>query len=209
MASQADWVAKIKSWVPNSFYEGKTVESALIQAIAKVFAEAEADVRDQQAQTFIDLAIGGYLDLLGSERSTERFTDEFDSDFRKRVKAAAVTSRANIPALIDLLNKIVIRGVVSIKEDFEGGIFFNRSAFFNRGEIGVTQIHNTFTVVVDKQVHEPHGFFDRGMYLDRGAFGGSFMGQVESSARVFDLLIKTINENKAFGTLFRIVERTQ
>lgn len=205
MATKAEWSSKIKSWVPTWFYHEKTVESALIEGLARVFSEIDSDVSDEIAQTFIGKAVSGYLGMHGDERSVKKFADEFDADFRKRVRAAAVTSRANIPALQELLNKIVIRGKASINEDYESGLFFNRGCFLNRGSIAIVPIHNTFTVVVDKQVHEPFSFIGRDSYFNRGAF----FGQIESNSKIFELLIRTINENKAFGTLFRIVERTQ
>lgn len=209
MATKAEWILKIKSWVPAWFYEGKQIEQAVISAIAKVLADADKGITDDVAQTFIGEAIAGFLAMHGDERGLKRFKDEFDIDFRKRIRAGAIVSNANIPALVALLNKIVIRGHVAIKEDYEIGSFYNRGAYLNRGDIAVNPIENTFTVVVDRQVHPPYSFFNRGAFIGRGFIGGGFMGQVESSSRVFDLLIKTINENKAFGTFFRIVERTQ
>lgn len=210
MASKAEWIVKIKSWVPSWFYmgDGKEVENAMIASMAKVLSTVEADISHQVAQTFIMSSVGGYLDMLGSERSVKRFGLEFDPDYRKRVQAAAVISNDNIPALISLINKLLIRGKAAIKEDYDLGAYFNRMTFLNRGEIAVTPIWNTFTVVVDRQVHEPYSFFNRGTYFNRSFIGGGFVGQAESSAKVFDLMIKTINENKAFGTFFRIVERT-
>ena len=209
MASKAEWIIKIKSWIPSWFYEEKQIEAAVIGALAKVLADTDQSISDDVAQTFIEKALGGHLAMHGDERGLTKFSDEFDVDYRKRIRAAAVISNANIPALVDLLNKIVIRGHVSIKEDYEVGAYFNRNTFLNRGEISVTPILNTFTVVIDRQVHEPYSFFNRETFIGRGFIGGGFIGQVESSSKVFDLLIKTINENKAFGTLFRIVERTQ
>lgn len=209
MASKTEWIAKIKSWVPTWFYENESYNLAVISAIAKALQDAEISINDDVAQTFIMQAISGNLDMHGGERGVFRFDEEFDVDFRKRVRSAAIISNANIPALIALLNKIVIKGQVSIKEDYEFGSYFNRGTFMNRGEISVDPILNTFTVVIDRQVHDPYSFFGRETYIGRGFIGGGFIGQVESSSKVFDLLIKTINENKAFGTLFRIVERTQ
>lgn len=209
MASKTAWEIKIKSWVPAWFYTNRRIETAFISALARVFSEAESEIAEQVAQTFIEKAFSGYLGMLGEERGVKKFAEEFDTDFRKRIRSAAVISNANIPALIELLNKIVIRGKVAIKEDYEVGTFFNRGNFFNRGDIAVTPILNTFTVVVDRQIHEPYSFFNRDAYFGRAFVGGGFLGQIESSSKVFELLIQTINENKAFGTFFRIVERTQ
>jgi len=204
LATKAQWETKIKSWVPAWFYTDKPTETAIIRAFAKVFSEIELDLDDEVAQTFIGEAVDGYLGMLGDERSVEKFPGEFDDDYRKRVRAAII-SNANIPAIIALLNKIVIRGEVFVKEDYEVQAFMNRGAFLNRGEIFIEPILNTYTIVVDRQVHAPFSFFNRDFFCNRK----DFIGQASSSAKVFDLMIKTVKEEKALGTFFRIVERNQ
>lgn len=204
MASKQEWIEKIKSWVPGWFYQERTIEQAVISAIAKVLSDVDIEIENQIAQTFVDKAVGGYLALLGDERGLSRFKGEFDNAFRKRIKSAAIQSNANYPSLIDLINKVLVRGKAIKKEDFEIGLYFSRNSFLNRGEISVDPIKDAFTIVIDRQVHEPYSFVTRESFIGRE----SYFGQAETSTKVFESLINIVNQNKAFGTVFRIVERT-
>lgn len=202
--TQAQWYEKIRTWVPTWFWIEEENNVAIFQALAKVLAAKHAEAEDLAAQTFLDTSTGGYLDLLGDERSAVRLEGEFDTQFARRIKTQSLVSWANKPALLQLINGFLIKGQASIKEDWEGGIFFDREHFFNRAEVPITDyIENTFTIVVDRQVADPYSYFDREHFMDRE----DFMGTTESSQYVFDLILAAVDDNKALGVLYRVYER--
>lgn len=199
---QDAWFKKIKSWIPSWFYEDRKLETAYLKALAKILASAQIDMEDQLAQTFIDTSVAGYLELHGDERGIDRNSSEYDPSYRIRIKNS-LTSNADKHSLKRLVDAILINGKCAIIEDFENNLFFDRNTFFNRGYVSVDKIENTFTVVVDNQVHAPYSFFDRENFMNRE----NFIGQHESSLDLFNLIVKIINDNNALGTLFRVIER--
>jgi hypothetical protein len=203
--TQAEWYQSLKSWVPEWFFEREIYSAALFQAMAKVLSKVSADVEDNLKQTFIDQAVGAYLDLLGDERSVPRLTGELDAQYAVRIKSASLISQMSKPSLLAIINQLLIAGVAQIKEDWEGGVFYNRQSFYNRAEIIIQPIENTFTIVVDKQVHAPYAFFNRENFHNREDFHSTGL----SSDYVFQLILNAVNDNKAFGTLYRIFERLQ
>ncbi len=203
--TQDQWFESLKSWVPQWFFEREIYSYALFQAMAKILADLSDDVEDSTMQTFIDEATGAYLDLLGSERGCERLTGEFDAQYAVRIKNKSLVSQLSKPSLLSIINQLLIAGDAAIKEDWQGGVFYNRECFTNRGEIVLDPIDNTFTIVVDKQVHEPYAFFDREHFMDREDFTSTNL----SSDYVFQLILNAVNDNKAFGVLYRIFERIQ
>ena len=203
--TQAEWYEALKTWVPQWFFEREIYSQAVLQALAKVLSLMSDDVEDTFKQTFIDDAVGAYLDLLGDERNVARLAGELDAQYAVRIKTKSLISQMSKPSLLAIINQLLIAGVAQIREDWEGGVFFNRESFFNRAEIVIQPIENTFTVVVDKQVHEPYSFFNREHFVSRGDFYGTGI----SSDYVFQLILNAVNDNKAFGTLYRIFERLQ
>ena len=203
--TQAQWFESLKSWVPQWFFEREIYSYALFQAMAKVLEQLSEDVEDSTRQTFIDQATGAYLDLLGSERGCVRLAGEFDAQYAIRIKNKSLVSQISKPSLLAIINQLLIAGQAAIKEDWQGGVFFDREAFHNRAEIVLDPIDNAFTIVVDKQVHEPYSFYDREYFSGREAFNGTEL----SSDYVFQLILNAVNDNKAFGVLYRIFERIQ
>lgn len=199
---QEKWFNKIKSWIPTWFYEDRKLETAYLKALAKILASAQIDMEDQAAMTFIDTSVAGFLELHGNERGIERNAGEFDPSYRIRIRNA-LTSNADKSSLKRLVDTILINGKCAIIEDFENDLFFNRSTFFNRGYIVAEKIVNTFSVVVDNQVHAPYSFMNRENFMNRS----DFIGQQESSIDLFNLIVKILNDNKALGTFFRVIER--
>lgn len=200
---QTIWFKKITSWIPDWFYQDRELETSFLKALAKILESSQVELEDQLAMTFVDKSVSGYLEMHGSERSVFRNSNEFDSSFRQRIKTTATSSNANLISLKTLIDKLLINGKAQIKEDFNNDLFFGRGEYFNRGAITFDEIINTFTVVFDNQNHSPYSFFGRESFCNRE----NFIGQNESSIQFFNLILNTINENKALGTLFRIVER--
>lgn len=201
--TQAEWYLTLRSWVPEWFFEREDSNVALFQAIAKILEEAQIDVVTQQAQTFILEATNPWLDLHGDERSVKRLSGELDHQYAIRIRLKSIISQMSKPSIQALVNALLIKGICSIREDFEGSIFVDRDEFVNRGSIVIEPIHNTFTILVDKQIRDPYSFVDREHFVDRE----DFVGNSESSEYVFDLILNAVNENKALGTFYRIIER--
>lgn len=203
MKNKQQWYDTLKAWVPQWFFEAEDYNSALFYAMARVLEQVGLDIQDTLDQTYLDRASGSYLDLHGDERVVPRLPGENDPPYAVRIKSKSLVSQISKPALIRLINQLLIRGVAAIKEDWEGGVFFSRNSFFNRGEIVLQPIENTFTIVVDKQIHEPYSFFNREHFLDRE----DYIGTAESSDLVFQLILNAVNDNKALGVFYRIIER--
>lgn len=98
----------------------------------------------------------------------------------------------------------VLRESVAIfQEDDVGAIFMDRDAHMNRGFLLLLPVLYSFSIIVDKQIHAPYSFIDRAIHLNRS----EFMGTIESNIGVFQSIQEIVEINKAYGTLFRIVER--
>lgn len=198
--TQAEWYAKLSRMVP-SWVLQQTTAQAYFSALAKVFADAQDMVDEHVTDTFILESRRGVLDTHGDERSLDRLDEELDSDYRYRVQS--LINQSNIPALIAFINKILVAGTARIQEDYDSVPFLDREYFCNRAALFLEEpIHNTFTVVVDKQLHTPYSFADREYFADRE----DFVGTSESLDRVFALILKIVNDNKALGTFYRIIE---
>lgn len=205
LKTQAEWFKTLKSWVPEWFFIEDKSNVAVMQAMALVLASCGDDVDDLKMQTMILEATSPYLDLHGYERSVPRIEGEFDSQYRVRIQLKSLVSQISKPSILALVNALLIRGVASIREDFSGSVFVDREEFVNRGAIVIEPIHNTFSLLVDKQIRAPESFVDRENFSDRE----NFVGDSNSSEYVFQLILNAVNDNKALGTFYRIIERLE
>lgn len=203
--TQAQWFEQLKSWVPEWFFEKEENNVAIMQALARILSESEADVADQKMQTYILEAGSPYLDLHGFERAVTRLIGELNPPYAKRIRLKSLVSQLSKPSLLSIINGLLIKGVASIREDFSGSIFSDREEFCNRGSIIIDPIENTFSILVDKQIRDPYSFADREFFCDRN----NFVGDADSDDSVFELIVAAVSENKAFGALYRIIERME
>lgn len=201
--SQEVWFNQLKSWVPSWWFSEIGIQEAHFQALAKVLSTIEQSMLDTVNDTFIDRASEEYLDLHGHERLVYREQGEPNSLFSIRVKTKSLKSQVAKQDLVRIINQFLIRGQASIKEDFEGSVFYDRGSYFNRAEILLEPAENTFTIVVDKQIHEPWSFFSREFFFNREGF----IGSSESAEDIFQLIIRAVDDNKAAGVFYRIIER--
>jgi hypothetical protein len=201
--TQNEWFETLKGWVPEWFWEEQRYNVAVIQGIAKALSLLEQDTLEIQSWTFLDQARGGNLELHGSERGVARASGERDSTYRVRVRSQSLKSQCSFVDLLSLVNQFLIKGPATIPEDKDGGVFFNSGTHFNRGDIVLEPIENTFTISVDRQLHDPYSFFGREYFMNRE----DCMGTTESDEQVFQRILVAVNENKAFGTFYRIIER--
>jgi len=202
--TQAQWYGKLKGFIPGHIWASETIQKAVLMAMSKALSEVQARVDEHIDDTFISRAADGVLDTHGRERSLTRLTgqiQELDPQFSRRVRS--LVNQSNIDAIRDLVNTFLIAGVARVTDDFNAQVFLDREFFCNRGAIIIDpQIINTFSIIVDKQIHEPYSFSDREYFLTRE----NFVGGNESSQYIFDIIKKVIDDNKALGTLYRIIE---
>ena len=201
MATQEQWFERLKGWVPSWFFEEEEYNVAVFQAIAAVLARLDLAGLEHVSQTYIDQAEAGFLDEHGNERTVPRGPGELDNNYRVRIRNIANTS--SCPSIKQIVDALLDVGEATIVEDFEAQIFLNREVFYNRGYIFLIPIKDTFSIIVDKQVHAPYSFYDREYFYTRE----SFIGTNESSIELFELIVEAVNRAKALGTLYRVIER--
>lgn len=200
--TQEQWFDRLKSWLPSWFFADPNYQEADLQALARILSAQDRDSRSLILQTYIDDAEGPFLDLLGDERGIKRFKSEQDSAYRKRIKN--IFNVSDVISIRDLVNAFLINGQASVVIDSEADVFFDREVFFNRGVLFIEKIMNAFSVVVDNQTHSPYSFFGREHFMNRE----DFFGTTESPIEMFESIIQAVNESKAFGTVYRLVERS-
>jgi hypothetical protein len=200
--TKEQWLAKLKSWVPAWFTAEPGYQEAVLQSLADLLNKAQTDAEAMQLQTFIADSEGGYLELHGSERRIERLDSETDADYSNRIRNFA--NKSNLIALKAIVDSFLINGECNIAEDFYSEMYLDRGVYTNRGYILLEAILNTFTIVVDNQTHAPFSLCDREYF----ASSEDFIGTAESSIELFDSIVAAVNKAKAFGTLYRLYERS-
>jgi hypothetical protein len=200
--SQEQWYQKLRNWVPTWFFENEKYQVAYLQALAKVLSVSQQSVEDTQAETFIVQSSVPFLDLHGSERSTERLAGELDGSYKIRVQSLG--NNVSRPALKRIVDSILQVGECTIVEDYEGFAFLDRAIFIDRGELLVlAEIYNAFTIIIDNQRPEAMSYFDRANFLDRG----DHITSLVTPDAVFNSIVQAVNDNKAYGFLYRVIER--
>lgn len=82
-------------------YKGSPNYIATIKAIVDETAQPLEDLADALKNMLdVDVAEGGWIDIVGRLVGITRNTDESDEDFRKRIKAAAVENSAGTPDFV-------------------------------------------------------------------------------------------------------------
>lgn len=201
--TKAQWYEKLKGWLPTWWFEKIQNQEAVLRGMAAILERLELSLDEHYDETFILKAYGPYLDEHGGERNTPRNAYELDPSYANRIRN--IVNTTNCPAIKAAVDALLEVGTSIIREDFEGSPFFDREYFFSRGDIMVETIINTFSIIVDRQVHAPYSFYSRENFCDRE----DFIGRNESSLELFQLIIDLVNRNKAFGTLYRVIERVE
>jgi len=201
--TQEQWYEKLKATLPSHYFCDDDPENfeAIFQGVAAVFKRVGDTLDNHFKETFICQAVDGYLREHGKERSILRASGETTSNYAQRIKN--LTNTTSCPEIKRVVDALLDVGESIILEDFDSGIFASRESFLSRGEIMLIPIKDTFSIIVDKQVHEPYSFYDREYFFTRE----DFIGRLESSLELFQLIVQTVNRNKACGTLYRVIER--
>lgn len=194
------WKDKLKTFVPAWWFETDQNTEGLFWAAAAVFQAVDQDKDDQFNATFITRATSPILDLIGDERSIERVTGESDVKYRPRIQQ--ITSQTDAPNLKVIVDALLAVPGCKILESPGGLIYANRGTFLNRDNYFSDFKNDYFLVVVPLQVHLPYSFASRGFYLNRDNFAGTDSAAVD----FFDSIVSALQQNKAFGVLFGVVE---
>jgi hypothetical protein len=201
--TQEQWYDKLESWIPTWYFLTEDNQVAHLQALAFILSYHDGQVHEHVRQTFITYAEDEVLNEFARNRGIERLPGELDAQFRIRIRN--ISNDSDCPTLKSLIDSILMAGEATIIEDFESQLFLNREQFYSRDSILVEQIENVFTILVDKQLHEPYSFHSREYFMDRDYFIGTGL----SSDYVFNLIQAIVDENKATGTLYRVIERLE
>lgn len=198
-----EWYVRLKGWLPTWWFEETENQEAILYGMAAVLERLEGSLEEHVKETFICQSAQGFLDEHGWERNVFRETGELDPEFCVRVQT--ISNTTNCPSIKDIVDALLQVGVCTIVEDYEGSAFLDRDDYLNRGEILIDPIMNTFSIIVDRQVHAPYSFYSREYFCDRE----DFIGTNESDIKLFELIVAAVNKNKALGTLYRLIERLE
>lgn len=201
--SKEQWFKKLKGWVPAWFFESSAYQSAHFYALADLLSKLQTEMEEHKAETYILTSSAPQLDLHGAERTTARITSELDGSYKVRIQSLA--NKVSKPALKQIVDQLLLVGECTIIEDWEGSTYFNRENFFNRGSLILDLLHNTFTVLFDNQRPQPFAYFDREDFFNRE----TYMTSLTTPTAFFDAIVQSIADNKALGTLYRVVERLE
>lgn len=191
---------KLKGLIPSWFFEEEALNDAYFHGIASTLLQTQSDAEALLGQTFIDEATGEILDMHGEERSKTRLPGENDTLYQSRIRN--LSNSCTKPDLLALVRSLIITGNASIREDFNDTVYASRGYYASREAIVCDRIENTFSVIIDKQVHAPYSFASRAHFASRETYAGSH----ESLLAVLQAIVQAVNDNKALGTLYRLVE---
>ena len=200
--TQAQWFTILKRWVPDWFMETEQTQVAHFQALAKVLAQTELTLEDHIGETFICQSEALFLDEHALERNITRLQLELDAVLCDRVRNLVNTSDPiSIKSLVD---GMLINGESTIVEYDDNRVFLNRETFINRGIAFSEIFYNFFTIIIDQQIRYPESFADREFFFNRE----DVYGQDETSLSLLQAIVEAVNRAKAYGVLYRLIERT-
>jgi hypothetical protein len=200
--TQAQWFDKLKGWVPSWYFETEQYQRAHFMALARLLSDMQASAEALVQETFITQA-DEYLDLHGEERNTDRLEDEENAAYAFRIQNIVNSSyKAAIKRVVDAL---LLNGTCEIREGWDGfNLYLSRGSFLSRNEFLNDFHYNVLTILVDPQAHVPYSWLDRGSYASRAAY----LGSTDASSSVYASIIKAVDNLKALGVLYKIVERS-
>lgn len=174
------WYSRLTSWVPGWVFEqddGANV--AIFKGMAQLLALIDAERAEIILETFIDSANTPYLELHGDERTVEKLSGESDASYRLRIKTKNISSKCSLPE-IELIVDEALTVDARVEEDFSYGVFCDTGSYCDNADI----------------------LFD---WIENGGF--SVIIEAGADADEVAAMIDSINSNKVFGVLYRVVER--
>lgn len=198
-----EWYEKLKGLVPGWVFEKEPNTHAVFKGMAALLEQAQSDVCDHVEQSFIGNAEAEILDLHGDQRNKPRLLGEFDPPYRQRVRT--IENSSNCPDISDIVDTQLIRGKSTVIEHTNQENFLNRAGFLNRNLISFEVLYNAYTILVPNQVPEADQFLNVGTFTNREAT----LGTNESSIALFNAIVEAVNKEIAYGTVYRLIERSE
>ena len=195
------WFEKLKGLVPGWVFEKDPHNVAIYKGMAAVLQQAQVDYEAHQQQTFIDSAVDEILDVHGVERNKERINGETDPPYRARIKL--INNSSDCISLKAIVDTLLLKGESQIIEHYSQENFLNRNGYLNRNIIDFDVLYNAFTILVSKQIPDPLLFCDREYFCNRE----DTIGTNESNIELFEGIVEAVNKEKAFGEVYRLIER--
>ena len=177
--TQAEWLTKLKRWMPRWFLLTESKNVALLNGVAKLLAERGQEIDSLVANTFIETAGIEWLELIGRERSVYLRDGETVDQFRLRVRNANTAAKLSLADIEAIVESLITTGTYWVRDDFNGSSFCDRDYYTNRRDVLFSSVLNGFTIFVDNQ------------------------GDID----VLNAIAASVNSIKAFGCLYRLIER--
>lgn len=178
--TQQEWFDKLSTWVPKWYFEDETYQVAVMQALAKLLASADTEMRAQFDETFISRAADEMVDQHGYERSISRYSGESDANYAGRIQNLAIN--LDPVSLATLATAFLVTGTATVYEHDIDGIYGDRDSFLDRREIMSDINYCAFSVVVPYQ------------------------GVGSPGLTALEAVANAVNAAKALGTLYHLVE---
>lgn len=199
--TQQELYEKLSNWVPTWFFEQQFYQEAVFQSIAKMWEAMDLSIAELEDMTYICRSIDEYLEEHAFERNVRRQSGESDPSLQDRTKN--IVNQSNCPALKSIVDNLLCTGE-SIFIEADGFAFFDRDAFFNRGDIFATKKYNYFYIVIPEQVVPGlEDFHSRDCFYSRDCFFSARPRTVKQE--VYDAITAQVNKSKACGTLYFVV----
>lgn len=198
--TQAQWYEKLRKLVPSWMFEQEKITVAVFQAWAAVLAQVHQDADDAFAASFITSAVAPALEKLAEERSIVEIEDESITNYRSRIQK--ITSNSDKPAIKALIDSFLFTGECTILEAPGDSLYCSRGVYLSRGEYLIGFARNFFLVLIPKQAHPPYSFLSREYFASRQ----NFMGSLDLRDTLFTSIITAVNQVKAFGVMWELVE---
>ena len=190
-------IALIPSWVVRD-PDGKM--AAMFKAAAELFSSMQTVLTEHLRETFIDSAEGDFLSLIGDGRGRPRTENEPDTVYRARIRS--VTNLSTCDEIKKIVDPFLITGESDVSESspvfFDGTTFIGFNFFLNSADE-----ENIFNVIVPKQITPLGFFYDTNSFYDDNIFYSS----VDAPDYIFDNIKITVENEKAYGTMWRFIER--
>jgi len=195
------WKERICSFIQDSVYQDTEITEDVLHGIAAVLCRVEEVIQFHQRQTFLTQAEQVYLDEHGRERDIPRQEGETSAQYSTRI--GQIGNSVDCPDILAAVIPLVEIGEVLLVEDHAQPDLESTGFFQNRGGATEFNVNTGFSIIVDNQVHDPYSFMNREFFMNREDHMGRFL----SSQELFDIIAEAINNVKACGTLYRLLER--
>lgn len=198
-----EWYEHIATFIPGwQLSEDVHFNRAAIRSMAGLFARLEQDADDHFDQTFIMKATGAILALHGAEVGKDPIPGETQAAYRLRIQR--VRNSSDKASILAAVNALLPVGPAVIVEAQKDAPYCSRGVFCSRGTRLMSFPRNFFLIIVPSQGHTPWSSLNRDAYANRG----SYVGTLVPISQAYTNIIAAVNEMKAFGVLYGIVEKS-